>query len=358
MRHLCCYVDSSVFGGMETSLGTLLRYLDPSYRVSLLGTDQKILETLAAARPGATVHVVPVVRGKFDLGAISSHIRALRRLRADLLLVSVPLLYRGQYALIAGFLTRTPNLFVVHSVGPSSSRIQAFLYRRLLRRVAAIGGVSRWICSNIETELGIPLGTVRLLYNGVPEASLPRREARNGWDAGDPPTIGAVGRLSPEKGFDLLIQAMEYLPGYRLLILGDGPEGRALKALAEKLGVADQVAFTGWVDPPWTDSYEFDVVAIPSEVEAFGLVAVEAMRVGIPVVATRVGGLPEVIEDGITGLLVPPADAEALADAIRRLIENRPFREGIGSSASTRMAQRFTPEEMAGAYEGFFQVVR
>ncbi|HLH28549.1 MAG TPA: glycosyltransferase, partial [Acidimicrobiales bacterium] len=170
---LCCYLDAEVVGGMEVSLATLLAHLDPRYRVSVVGTSGAILEHLVRARPGTEARAVPRVRGKLDVRAIGSHVVALRSLRPDLLLVGLPALYSGQYGMLAGLVTRTPTVAVVHSLTPSVSEVQAFLFGRVARRVAAIGAVSRWLCNEVERAVGLPRGTVVLLPNGVPSPEPP-----------------------------------------------------------------------------------------------------------------------------------------------------------------------------------------
>src|SRR5205823_8805323 len=126
-----------------------------------------------------------------------------------------------------------------------------------------------------------------------------------------------VGRLSPEKGVEELIEAARGLP---LRVVGDGPL---------------RVPTAGFVPPgelgPWYERAA--VVAAPSRREGYGVVAREAMAWGRPVVATSVGGLPEAIEDGVTGLLVPPGDVGALERALRRLLEDAALRERLGAAA-------------------------
>ncbi len=356
--HLCCYLDSNVFGGMEMSFSTLLGHLDPRYRVSLLGTSEPVLRLVARARPGTEARVVPRVQGKLDVRAIISHVNALRSLRPDLLLVGLPALYSGQYGMLAGLATRTPTVAVVHSLTPAAGRVQALLFRWVARRVARMGGVSRWMSEGVEHEVGLPPGTVVLLYNGVPpsleDQQLPAHPAE---ELKRRPVIGAVGRLSPEKGFDTLIRALRHVPDCDLVILGEGPERPALESLTARLDLKQRVRFAGWVEPPWTSSWQFDVVAIPSETESFGLVAIEAMRAGIPVVATQVGGLTEVVDDDATGVLVPPGDLDAFVEGLRRLLDDPALRRRMSATASSRMAGRFTPGTMASAYEDLFDDV-
>ncbi len=142
----------------------------------------------------------------------------------------------------------------------------------------------------------------------------------------DPPVLCCVGRLVHEKGYDVAIAALaevvEQFPGTRLTIAGDGPERRALERLVRTLGLEHAVEFTGWASPNQVSSIinSSAIVLVPSRAEGFGLVALEAMLMGRPVVASDVGGLPEVVGDGHGGVLVPSDDPRAMASAIVALL--------------------------------------
>ena len=168
-------------------------------------------------------------------------------------------------------------------------------------------------------------------------------------------------RLVPKNGLEFLIES---LPSIRrrfsdvsVLIAGDGPERERLEARVRELGLHESVIFAGNQDND--DLPEFygaaDIVAIPSLKEATSIAGLEAMASACAVVATNVGGLPEIIEDGVSGLLVPPRDPEALALAIARLIETPELRKQLGLAARARVEHKFTWEQVASettrAYE-------
>lgn len=163
--------------------------------------------------------------------------------------------------------------------------------------------------------------------------------------------VGAVTRFYPSKGIEHLVRAfadvLRQFPSTRLMLLGQGPQEERLRALARELGIADGVLFAGFQREAHAFVAAFDVAVTPSIEEGFGLVALEAQALGVPVVASRVGGLPDIVLDERTGLLVEPADAAALAAAIARLLADAALRRRMGEAAM-REAQRFSLDAYVG----------
>jgi glycosyltransferase involved in cell wall biosynthesis len=185
---------------------------------------------------------------------------------------------------------------------------------------------------------GVPTAAIR-------ERAIDRADARRA--LGLPPgafVIAAVGRLVPIKGFDLLVGALPavlaQVPHARLVIIGDGPERTTLEAAARALGVADRVAMPGARLDAVRLLSAADVLAAPSRNEGMGRVLVEAMALGVPVVATVVGGIPDVVDDDC-GRLVPPDDAAALASALVELAEDAGLACKLGD-AGIAQAERFS----------------
>jgi glycosyltransferase involved in cell wall biosynthesis len=160
----------------------------------------------------------------------------------------------------------------------------------------------------------------------------------------------SVGRLSHEKGHECLIRAAaEWRGRARLVIVGDGPERSALEKLARKLHCADSVVFAG-MTPRVAPFYGIaDVFALPPLSEGSPNVLLEAMSAGLPIVATHVGGVPEIAADGVNSLLVPPDDAQALACAATMLLEDRALAERLGRRAQVAVRAHYTPERRAAA---------
>ncbi|HYF47383.1 MAG TPA: glycosyltransferase family 4 protein [Acidimicrobiales bacterium] len=199
----------------------------------------------------------------------------------------------------------------------------------------------------------------RAILNALPDPGV-----ADGPPAGGPVLVGA-GRLVGDKGFDLAIRAMPAVraahPGAVLRIAGDGPERADLEGLARELGVIDAVELLGWVDPERLPAVlaEATVVVVPSRwEEAFGLVALQAAQVARPVVATRVGGLPEVVDHGTTGTLVPVDDVDALAGALLELLAEPDRAARMGGAARARARRVFTFERYVDEHLALYEELR
>ncbi len=353
---LTCYFDASARGGSSTGLAVLLSALDPTFDVTVMGTSDEMVRWVAAARPGSKTRVLSPVRSKFDLRAIREHVRVIRELRPDILHVNLDNPWTSQYGLLAGLLTRIPMVSVLHLPTPPWRRRQQWLVVPVARRVRAYVCVSHDSARFAESVLHMRPGSARVIHNGMP---VPRQLA-----PAPPPgpsgtlRIGAVGRLDPQKGLDVLIEAMRSLPGCRLVLVGDGPDRAKLEALVKARALGDRVEFAGWIDGPWTAKWAFDVVAMPSINEGFPLVIVESMLAGIPVVASDVGGIAEIVVPGSTGLLVPPRDPGALVEALRAMADDPDRRHEMAATCRSVALEEFTAEAMAARYEALYREVR
>ncbi len=167
------------------------------------------------------------------------------------------------------------------------------------------------------------------------------------------PLIGSVGRLSGEKNHGLLLAAFARLslPGAQLLLVGDGPERERLEAQAVALGIAERVIFAGQQADPQPFYDQMDVFCLSSDTEGTPLTLLEAGARGIASVVTNVGGCAEVVAHGVTGLVVPKGDAEALAAALERLCGDAELRRSMGNAARQRVAAEYSVEAMVDGYE-------
>jgi glycosyltransferase involved in cell wall biosynthesis len=241
--------------------------------------------------------------------------------------------------------------------------VDRFLYR-LTDRILVPSQASKQLVMQME---GIPARYLDVTYNGVDisqfkpgaEAAIARQELGLG---PDDVVIGTVGRLSADKGGqdDLLWAANELRqshPNARLLIIGDGPLRPDLEKYATELGMLDSRAaiFTGTRNDVAHLLGAMDVFVLPSHKEALPVAVLEAMAMCLPVVATRVGGVPEVVQDGSTGLLVEPADRPSLRDALARLLSDRELAHRLGASGQARVHARFTVDKMVEHVEELYE---
>ena len=165
--------------------------------------------------------------------------------------------------------------------------------------------------------------------------------------------VGVVARLEPEKGHPTLLEAwpavLRAVPDAYLLVVGEGSRRDALEAQARELRIAHRIVFTGRRDDVPAVTAALDVAVLPSYREAQGLSILEALALSRPVVASNVGGIPEMIEDGVTGVLVQPHDAPALAAAIVRLLTDHPYADMLGRAGHDLVHDRFCIELMVSA---------
>jgi glycosyltransferase involved in cell wall biosynthesis len=198
---------------------------------------------------------------------------------------------------------------------------------------------------------GYPRGRIEVVHNGVEPAPAANGSIRAELGLEGVPLIGEVARLCDVKGQRELIAALAHVPDARLVLVGDdleqgGAFREGLERDAERAGVRDRVVFTGYRPDARAVVAELDVLALPSWTEGLPLVVLEAMASARAVVATPVGGTPELVQDGETGLLVPPRDPDALAAALRRLLADADLRRRLGEAGERRVRAEFTLDAM------------
>jgi glycosyltransferase involved in cell wall biosynthesis len=224
------------------------------------------------------------------------------------------------------------------------------------RRVDGVVAISRAI-GDLLTSAGVKQDRIRYIASGIdPEKFAPAVDSRIG--ATGIFTVGCLGALEERKGHRYLLEAAALLKArglrVRYEIAGQGRRRAGLEAEVARLGLDEQVRFLGFV----TDTAEFlagvDLLVMPSLQEGLGVAALEAMAAGRPVVASRVGGLAESVLDGTTGLLVPPRDPAALAEAIAQLASSQALAQAMGKQGRDRVRREFSLENMAGQNESYY----
>ncbi len=294
-------------------------------------------------------HLVRPIQPFADLRALWELWRLMRRRRFDL--VHTHTSKAGLLGRVAARLAGVPCL--IHTAhghvfygyhGPALSRVFVWLERWAARFTGRLVALTR---AEQEDQLrfGVaPAEKFAVVHSGVDFGPF----ARPGADPDitrrvlglslDGLVIGTLGRLTPIKAQADLVRAFAQVraqvPDAWLLLVGDGEERPALASLAEELGTADRVVFAGWCEEVADTLRAMDIFALPSLNEGMGKALVEAMYVGLPVVATRVGGVPEVVAEGRAGLLVPPAQPAALAEALLELAADPARRRSLGAAAA------------------------
>jgi len=294
---------------------------------------------------------------KGDVAALWRLYRRIYRLRPTILHAS--LFHANLPGRILGRLAGVPVVICSERTMAMESQWRYRLNRWTIGLVDRVTVVSVLVRDFCIAHIGLPPRKLVLIPNGVelPRAPLAsRQEVRI--EVGlplDAPVAGAVSRLDPVKGVRFLIQALTRLGGVHLAIAGDGPERAALEALAERLGVAGRVHWLGQRGDVQRLLLAFDLFVQPSLHEGLPNTVLEAMAAGLPVVATGVGGTPEAVVDGVTGLLVRPGDPEPLARAISRLLDDPAARQTMGQAGRERVVQHFTVERMVAQTETLYE---
>ena len=362
---LCLLITELRPAGAERCVYELARRLDRArfdVRVAAL-RGGAVADALQAA--GVPTHVLGV-RGKWDAGKLLTLARLLRQWRIELL--HTHLFHADVAGRLAACMAGVPHL--VHTVHVAEERFRPwqFAWARLAagrcdRIVCVSGDVADWHAA----RSGLPMSKYRVIHNGVDVeafATAPalRRWMRSQWAVADDRVVAVfAGRLDRQKGVDVLLRAMERLgascPRLVLLIAGEGPQREGLERLLAELRLGDRVRMLGFVEGVERVLAAADLFVMPSRWEGFGLAAAEAMAAGLPVVATRVAGLREIVLDGHTGILVDRDDAAALAEAIQRLAGDAALRGEMGRAGAQRVAEHFDIRRNVEAHQSLYREV-
>ena len=276
----------------------------------------------------------------------------------------------GPAAVMAARKLRVPSVITMHGGDVYVNPEQGYDFptrwyvrpalRWTLRSAGALTAITD-DCRQHALRAGAPDASIHLVFNGTDLRRFSPGPAESRIDPRFGPTmIFACRQLFPRKGIRFLIEAAAELkprfPDLKVVVAGDGFERPDLVALAERLGIARDVTFLGWVAnaelPPYYRAAALSV--IPSLEEGFGIPAAEAMGCETPVVASDAGGLPEVVENGVTGLIVPRGDSHALADAIGSLLADPVRRELMGRSGRERALRLFDWDRTAEQFERIY----
>ena len=235
-----------------------------------------------------------------------------------------------------------------------------------LRRADGVVALWQGASEVLTSHFGVPASKLEVIPNGVPPQRFPladsaeRPGARQRFDlAPDVATALYVGALAPEKGVDSLVEAARHSPGLQLLIAGDGPARQDLERQVAREGAAERVRFAGFLSDAKSAYAAADVVVLPSRGgDSMPAVLIEAGLTGLPAIATPVQGIPDIVQDGVTGRLVPIGDAEALATALNAVLVDKEAARGMGLAARQHCLERFSIDVIARKWMRVCEAVR
>ncbi len=355
MKHVAMVINELGFGGAERVVVDLADGLRAhGYATVLISLDHDGVLAHAASRAGA--EVVSLGLGRANPRALAALTDVLRQRTIDVLHLHLPragVLGR----VVARRLGLHPVVYTEHNVWPGYGSVIRRLNQWTLpwtdHVVAVSMAVRQWLLAH-----GVPADRVTAIANGIDVGAL-RRAAAQGPSLrnllglpGAAPVVGTVANLHPRKGLTTLIAAASRLrarwPEMHFVVVGrDDGMGARLRRLADEAGVGASVHLMGARDDVPALLSQFSVFVLPSRAEGLPMALLEAMALGVPVVVTPVGGVPEVVEHGRDGIHVPVGDSGALARAIDRLLQAPEEAARLGRAAAGRIAHEFSLGRMA-----------
>lgn len=363
MTNILHLIDTTGPGGAETVFIDLLRELDPSkyHHTVVLRGEGWVADQVRG------LGIEPLIlnsKGSFNFRYVLSLCKLIRAAGIDL--IHSHLLGSNVYGAMAALLCRRPLIATFHgSVDVASGeRFLAAKFGLINLGANAIIGVSRKLMKDLGSRSSLSPGKQHLIYNGVDE---------NRFSGESPSTLRSelglreedtlilsVGNIRPAKGYTHLVEAAARLvqkdASYQFVVVGHEKQPLAgeLRDKAKALGVQNNLHFLGFRDDVSELMGQADVYLLPSISEGFSISTVEAMMAGVPVLATKSGGPEEILESGVSGLLVPVADPDAIVEGIGRL-RDQAFASRLREAARKSARERFSMRAMIQSYESLYQ---
>jgi glycogen(starch) synthase len=349
-------------GGVEVLSAKLLKELrERGYEIAVVTAHAEMDLPDFEVRDGVPIHRFPfrqVLEARDPLGMLRMG-KAVTRLRAEFRPTITHVNFAGPsgyFHMASASREAEPWILAIRSPLPREYSDDS-LITRLLRGADWVTANSGAVLADAHRAAPDIVGRSSVVYNGLDTPVLEPTPLPF-----DPPRLLCLGRLKHDKGFDTAVHAFallrETFPEAQLTVAGDGPERAALESLARSLGIEDAVEFTGWVSPEDVPAElnRSSAVVIPSRwEEPFCLVAVEAALMRRPVVATRVGGLVEVVAHQESGLTVPKEDPAAMAGALERLLRSPDQARSLGEQGHMRATERFSLDRYVAEYDAMYR---
>jgi glycosyltransferase involved in cell wall biosynthesis len=363
MKTVLHVIDTTGPGGAETVFVTLAAGLDPGrYRSLALIRGPGWVQAALSARGIKTVLLD--CKGSFNVRYLLQLIALIRAERVDV--IQAHLLGSGVYCALAGLLVHRPVVVTFHGVVDVSAGERFVMAKVALLRLGArrIVAVSRELAAQLVQRLSLPAARATVIHNGISVTDfdgprLSRLRQQLNLPAGAL-LIGALGNIRAAKDYPNLLDAFAKVvaccPDSCLVIAGQG-DGRLLAELEARrirLGLVRHVHFLGFVDDPAEYLRNLDVFVLSSSTEGFSIATIQAMAAGTPVVATSSGGPQEIVSAGENGILVPPSDPQAMADALLELIRSPERRHSMASAARSTVKERFDIRTMVESYQAIY----
>jgi len=379
MRRTILFVEQQSWrGGAQRVLEAALDSVSGEYKCVVAFPDQgpfrsaldrKNLETMDLPignyQPGQKSFLETITFAWRSLYCAFNLVRVIRRRQISLLYVNGPRCLPA--AVLAAWWTGRPTIFHLHLI--LNRRLEAGLVAWFSRRVSRILACSKAAAASLLDRAPKLSGKMQVLYNPLPDPQgfwkVPTEDQSRPPDSGgrgkrgddDQFTLGMVGRVTETKGHHLLLRALGDLPlelreKLRLIVVGapapgcepDSRYAAALRREAARLGLDGQIYWAGYQTDPGGFYETMDVLIHPALAEAMCIVILEALSKGIPVIAARTGGIPEVVQDGVNGLLVSLEDSSALSRALKFFLERSEVRERLRAGACRSLDRRFSME--------------
>lgn len=340
MKTACLIIYRLGVGGAEQMVvAEISELMRRGYAVTLITLSPERAHTLIGFVPAACARETVLFRSVFDLSALVALSRRLARLKPDLIITQ--LWFANTVGRIAARIAKVDQHLIAfeQNVYDRVKSWKQYLADRLLqrwcRRIVAISASVR----DSLVRHGIEAKRITVVHNAIDlariDAAAPAQICSE-LGIGDDFLYLFVGRLVPQKAVDMLLPAFAAQERGTLILAGDGEDRAALQEQARALGIEDRVHFLGVRHDVPSLMKSADCFVLPSRWEGFGVVLAEAMAAGLPIVATHVDGISEVVEDGIQGILVPPEDVASLSEALRTMRTDANLRNEMATKASVR----------------------
>jgi glycosyltransferase involved in cell wall biosynthesis len=352
--------DSCEFGGTEQVILQLIGGLDRTkWTPVLVHQDHVSAQALRDAARALDVRSVAVRfrSGRHGVAQIPELVSLLRRLAPRVVHAHLTEPLSCRFLLLAAAWAGVPAVVATLQLfmQPRTARLPGLQHRVVATAVDRYIAVSHHVGSQLRHRLGVSASRIRVIHNAIAVEQFGDARDRPVIRTGNSPIVLTVARLDPQKGHTHLLEAAAMLPGVVFLLAGTGSERAALEAQARRSGISDRVQFLEHrVDVP--DLLRAaDVFVLPSLYEGLPLSVLEAMASAKPVVATAVGGTNEAVVDGVTGILVPPANPAALGAAIRGILDDPETAARLGAAGRERVVSAFSTRQMIRATEQVYE---